>query len=91
MTIPPPAGVCAHQGRLRCWPCMTDECFETPRRHPWWDVDDVDHAKVTGQPAPSGWCGCAFCGAPAVARGEPVEPDQATQPVDNAPTSKETR
>lgn len=59
---------CVHRGAVRCWPCMTNNCYEAPILHIWWDQDDVDHAAATGQPPPSGWCGCAFCGEPAVAR-----------------------
>lgn len=58
---------CVHGGAVRCWPCMTDGCSDTPTLHVWWDDEDVEHAAATEQPAPSGWCGCAFCGAPAVA------------------------
>lgn len=65
---------CAHLGAARCWPCMVaDNCYETPTLHVWWDQDDIDHAAATGQPPPTGWCGCAFCGAPAVARAEAAE------------------
>lgn len=60
--------LCAHGGRARCWPCQTDGCYDTPTLHVWWDADDVEHAAATGQAAPTGWCGCAFCGEPAVAR-----------------------
>jgi hypothetical protein len=59
---------CAHGGRARCWPCQTDGCYETPSLHPWWDDEDVEHAAATGQSAPFGWCGCAFCGEPAARR-----------------------
>lgn len=58
--------VCAHGGVSRCWPCMTGQCYDKPTRHPWWDSDDVEHAEATKQPAPSGDCGCAFCGTPAL-------------------------
>ena len=58
--------MCAHGGAARCWPCMVGECYEQPKLHVWWDDDDVEHAQATGQPPPSGWCGCAFCGEPAV-------------------------
>jgi hypothetical protein len=68
MTTPDPPSACAHGGAVRCWPCMTDGCFDTPTLHVWWDSEDIEHAAATGRPAPSGWCGCAFCGEPAVAR-----------------------
>lgn len=57
---------CVHGGLARCWPCMTDGCYDTPRLHPWADEDDIAHAAATGQEPPTGWCGCAFCGLPAV-------------------------
>jgi hypothetical protein len=63
MTIP-----CAHQGRPRCWSCMTNDCYDQPNLHVWWNFEDVEHAEATGQPKPTGWCGCAFCGYPAVDR-----------------------
>lgn len=59
---------CAHNGMARCWPCMTDSCYESPTLHVWAGADDIDHASATGQDAPTGWCGCAFCGEPAVKR-----------------------
>lgn len=63
---------CVHLGAARCWPCQTlGGCYETPTLHPWFDQDDIDHAAATGQATPTGHCGCAFCGAPAVAREEP--------------------
>lgn len=61
---------CAHLGAVRCWPCQTDGCYDTPTLHVWWDADDVDHAAATWQAAPAGGCGCAFCGEPAVRRAE---------------------
>jgi hypothetical protein len=61
-------GLCAHAGRPRCWPCQLDGCHERPTLHVWWDHDDTYHAEMTGQPKPSGWCGCVFCGEPAVRR-----------------------
>lgn len=62
---------CVHGGRVRCRPCQfPDGCYDTPTLHPWADQDDIDHAASTGQSAPSGWCGCAFCGEPAVRRAE---------------------
>lgn len=66
MTNDPGVIICLTQ----CWPCMTDSCYETPRLHPWADQDDIDHAAATGQPAPTGWCGCGSCGAPAVRHAE---------------------
>lgn len=64
--------ICAHGGAVRCWPCMAGGCYERPTLHVWYDDDDITHAESTGQPPPTGWCGCAFCGAPAVARAEPT-------------------
>lgn len=63
--------VCIHGGAARCWPCMLDGCrYNEPTRHVWWDAADVAHARATGQPEPSGYCGCYFCGEPALARQE---------------------
>lgn len=61
---------CVHGPVHRCWPCMTNGCFDEPTLHVWWDFEDVDAAAAAGKPAPSGWCGCGFCGEPAVNRAE---------------------
>lgn len=69
MTDTDPRGVsgpCAYGGAVRCWPCMLLDCRRTPTLHVWWDDADELHAAATDQPKPSGWCGCTFCGAPAV-------------------------
>lgn len=50
---------------------MTGCCYDDPVLHPWADADDVDAAREAGQEAPTGWCGCAFCGEPAVLREAP--------------------
>lgn len=47
---------------------MTDSCYDSPTLHAWAGADDIDHAATTGQETPAGWCGCAFCGEPAVRR-----------------------
>lgn len=56
---------CVHKG-ARCWPCMSGGCYETPTAHVWWDAEDVEDAAQRGIPAPTGQCGCAFCGWPAM-------------------------
>lgn len=68
-----PRTPCAHFGAVRCWSCMLNDCYDSPRLHVWWDDEDVEHAKNTGQEPPEGWCGCAFCGASAVARMQSTE------------------
>jgi hypothetical protein len=53
----------------RCWPCMTDGCFEQPTWHQWADADDIGYAQETGQPDPSGQrCGCHCADAPKESR-----------------------
>jgi hypothetical protein len=56
---------CAHMGE-RCWSCMTSSCYPEPTRHVWYDADDIEHAAENGYPKPTGLCGCAFCGWPAL-------------------------
>lgn len=65
-------GACVHRGE-RCWSCMTACCYPKPTVHVWYDDDDVQHARNTGQPPPTGLCGCAFCGWPAFDRSGPEE------------------
>ncbi len=41
----------------RCWDCMA--AIHPNRPHGWAGVEDVEHAKATGQPNPSAQpCGC---------------------------------
>ena len=47
-----------------CWECKFDQHCEPPAPHPWWDSEDVEHAKATGRPAPTGNCAC-HCAKPA--------------------------
>ena len=47
---------------------MTGSCYDAPALHPWADGHDIDAAHQAGQGAPTGWCGCAFCGEPAAKR-----------------------
>ena len=54
----------------RCWSCMCGQCYDPPQVHPWWDEDDVQHAKATGQPAPEGVCACP-CARPQPAEATP--------------------
>lgn len=42
----------------RCWACMAGQCYDPPKAHPWWDQEDAEHAKATGQAAPEGDCAC---------------------------------
>ena len=47
----------------RCWPCQFDECPTPPSPHPWADPAAPEHAAHTGQPEPTGNCGC-HCAQP---------------------------
>lgn len=42
----------------RCQPCMFGQCYDPPQHHGWADDDDREHARNTGQPEPTGRCGC---------------------------------
>lgn len=72
MTAEHMVNACAHKGE-RCWPCMTGSCYSEPTRHVWYDVDDQDFARQANIPLPSGLCGCAFCGWPALGLSTPTE------------------
>jgi hypothetical protein len=52
----------------RCWSCMFGYCYDPPQPHPWWNGEDVEHAKATGQLAPEGDCTCS-CARSADANG----------------------
>lgn len=42
----------------KCESCMYGYHYEPPRPHRWAGDEDIDHAKATGQPEPTGNCGC---------------------------------
>lgn len=44
----------------QCWACQLGEHLDPPAPHPWWDDEDVEHARATGQKLPDGNCGC-YC------------------------------
>lgn len=44
----------------KCEPCQWGQHYDTPEPHPWAGPEDIDHAAATGQPVPTGNCGC-FC------------------------------
>jgi hypothetical protein len=49
-----PAIICA----TRCEPCMYGQHYQPPAPHPWAGPEDIAHAAATGQPEPTGNCGC---------------------------------
>ncbi|MEU8682911.1 excisionase family protein [Streptomyces sp. NPDC048611] len=49
-----PATICF----ARCESCMQGRHYRTVTPHPWAGAEDIQHALVTGQPEPSGSCGC---------------------------------
>ena len=51
----------------RCWSCQFDQHYDPPQLHPWWDDEDVEHARATGQPEPTGNCACRCAQAEGVA------------------------
>ena len=53
-----------------CWACKFDQHHEPPAPHPWWDSEDVEHAKATGQTEPTGNCAC-HCGRPTTEEPKP--------------------
>lgn len=52
------AGEVQHVHYERCFPCQTDGHFDPPQAHRWADEEDIEHARKTGQPEPTGRCGC---------------------------------
>lgn len=54
-----PAIVCA----TKCEPCMYGQHYGEPAPHPWAGPEDIEHAAKTGQPEPTGICGC-HCAKP---------------------------
>lgn len=48
----------------RCQSCIAGGHYDERTGHPWWDDDDVSHARATGQPDPDGLCACSDCGHP---------------------------
>lgn len=44
----------------KCEPCQWGSHYEQPQPHPWAGPDDIAHAAATGQPTPTGNCGC-YC------------------------------
>lgn len=48
---------------VACWNCLLDMCPGGP--HDWADQDDIDHARSTGQPDPTGQpCRCVCVDGP---------------------------
>jgi hypothetical protein len=50
-----PAIVCY----AKCGPCMYGCHYDEPTPHPWAGDEDIEHARATGQPEPTGICGCS--------------------------------
>ncbi len=42
----------------KCESCMHNYHFDEPTPHPWAGPEDIEHAAATGQPEPTGNCGC---------------------------------
>lgn len=42
----------------RCVPCQFGGCYDPPQAHRWAGPGDIKHAQATGQPEPTGICGC---------------------------------
>jgi hypothetical protein len=62
-----------------CGGCKFD--YHRPEPHPWWDSEDKEWAEETGQPLPTGYCGC-YCSHTAVkALIEKEEEENEAQPV----------
>lgn len=47
----------------KCEPCMFGQHYSPFGEHPWAGPEDVAHAAATGQPEPTGTCGC-YCAKP---------------------------
>lgn len=57
----------------KCEPCQFGDHFTPPERHRWAGQDDIEHAANTGQPEPTGNCGC-WCATPAVPETQETTP-----------------
>ncbi|MFJ3839430.1 hypothetical protein ACIPY6_28540 [Streptomyces sp. NPDC090054] len=44
----------------KCDACQWGQHYDEPTPHPWAGSDDIEHAAATGQPEPTGNCGC-YC------------------------------
>lgn len=51
----------------KCWPCTANGHYDPPQHHVWADDEDIEHARKTGQPEPTGRCGC-WCADAEVAK-----------------------
>lgn len=47
----------------KCVECQFGEHPKPHAPHGWADIDDIEHAAATGQPEPTGNCGC-WCAKP---------------------------
>lgn len=45
---------------IKCYACVAGEHASPPVAHGWADDEDREHARSTGQPEPTGNCGC-YC------------------------------
>ena len=43
----------------QCEPCQWGMCYDEPTPHPWFNAEDIEHARTTGQPEPTGNCACS--------------------------------
>lgn len=48
----------------KCWACQFGDHFDPPKPHPWADIDDIEHARNTGQAEPTGVCACSCAKTP---------------------------
>lgn len=68
MAIPTPEQVAAFDEAIKagnaivcyakCEPCQYGSHYDPPKVHGWAGTEDIDHARATGQPEPTGRCGC---------------------------------
>ncbi|MFZ3473134.1 hypothetical protein ACODT3_10630 [Streptomyces sp. 4.24] len=43
----------------KCEPCQWGQHYDEPTPHRWAGPEDIEHAAATGQPEPTGNCGCS--------------------------------
>lgn len=43
----------------KCESCMWGYCYDEPAPHRWAGPEDIEHARATGQPEPTGNCACS--------------------------------
>lgn len=52
----------------KCWGCLYGQHYDPPQPHIWADDEDIDAARMSGRPEPTGQCAC-WCAREPAAKG----------------------